>query len=101
MKIALFVMWDMSKTAEVSKVADQTQKIGGRKILANYLFQGRPFDGIPPTTAVYMSISEFESNEALTAVQYQMGLVGATTWAVPVYEMPIAKNVETEEKLRK
>lgn len=35
MKVALFVMWDMSKTAEVAKVGDQTHTIGGRKVLAN------------------------------------------------------------------
>ena len=70
MKVALFVMWDMSKTADVAKVADQTQKTPGRKALANYLFQGKAFDGIPPNTVVTMSISEFENSQALTAVQY-------------------------------
>ena len=101
MKVAMFVMWDMSKTADVAKVADQTQKTPGRKVLANYLFQGKAFDGVPPNTAVTMNVSEFENNEALTVVEYQLGLAGATTWAVPVFEMPIASNVEIEKKLRK
>ena len=101
MKVAMFVMWDMSKTAEVAKAADQVKKTPGRKLLVNYLFQGKPFDGLPLNTAISMTISEVESNEALTAIQYQLGLAGATTWVVPVFEIPVGGNVETEKKLRK
>jgi hypothetical protein len=101
MKVAMFVMWDMSKTAEVAKAADQVKDTPGRKLLVNYMFQGKPFDGLPPTTAVSITISEVESNEALTVIQYAMGLAGATTWVVPVFEIPVGKNVETEKKVRK
>ena len=101
MKIAIFVMYDVSKAAELAKVSDQLQKMPGRKVLANYLFQGKPFDGLPPTTAVSMTVSEVENNEALTAIEYTLGLAGATTWAVPVFEMPIGKNVATEKNIRK
>jgi hypothetical protein len=48
-----------------------------------------------------MTVSEVESNEALTAIEYALGLAGATTWAVPVFEIPVGKNVETEKKVRK
>jgi hypothetical protein len=101
MKIAIFVLYDVSKAAEIAKVGDQVQKMPGRKVLANYLFQGKPFDGLPPNTAVNMTISEFESNEAMLAVQYPLGLAGATSWAVPVFEGPVAGSVETEKKFRK
>jgi len=101
MKVAIFIMWDMSKTAEVAKAADSVAKIPGRKLLVNYMFQGKPFDGLPPTTSVSMTVSEVESNEALTAIEYALGLAGATTWAVPVFEIPVGKNVETEKKVRK
>jgi len=101
MKVAMFVMWDISKTAEVAKAADSVANMPGRKLLVNYLFQGKPFDGLPPTTAVSMTVSEVENNEALTAIEYTLGLAGATTWAVPVFEMPIGKNVATEKNIRK
>jgi hypothetical protein len=101
MKIAIFVMSDVSKAAEIAKVADQVQKMPGRKVLANYMFQGKPFDGLPPNTGITMTISEFESNEALAAVQYPLALAGATTWAVPVFDLPVASLVETEKKFRK
>jgi len=101
MKVAMFLMWDMSKTAEVAKAGDSVANIPGRKLLVNYLFQGKPFDGLPPTTAVSMSVSEVESNEALTAIEYTLGLAGATTWAVPVFEIPVGKNVATEKNIRK
>ncbi len=101
MKVAMFVMWDMSKTAEVAKAADSVVNTPGRKLLANYMFQGKPFDGLPPTTTVSMTISEVENNEALTVIQYALGLAGATTWVVPLFEIPVGKNVETEKKVRK
>ena len=101
MKVAMFVMWDMSKTVDVAKAADSVINTPGRKLLANYMFQGKPFDGLAPTTTVSMTISEVENNEALTVIQYAMGLAGATTWVVPIFEIPVGKNVETEKKLRK
>jgi hypothetical protein len=101
MKVAMFVMWDMRKTAEVAKAADSVVNTPGRKLLANYMFQGKPFDGLAPTTTVSMTISEVENNEALTVIQYALGLAGATTWVVPIFEIPVGKNVETEKKVRK
>jgi hypothetical protein len=101
MKIALFVACDVSKAAEVAKMSDQISNIPGRKRLAQYLFQGMAFAGLPPNTLLTLSISEFESNEALTAVQYPMALAGATTWAVPVLEIPSGESAKTEKKFKK
>lgn len=101
MKVALFVMYDVNKITDIAKVSDQIMKTPGRKVLANYLFQGKPFDGIPPNTVVAMSVADYESNEVLAAVQYPIVLAGATCWAVPVFEVPIAGAEKTVKKLKK
>jgi hypothetical protein len=101
MKMAMFVMYDVSKSAEVAQASDQVQKTPGYKRLATYLFQGIPFEGIPPNTAVGLSISEVDSNEVLLAVQYPLAIAGASTWNVPVFEVPLASAAKTEEKYRK
>ena len=62
MKAAMFVMWDMNKTAEVANAADSVINTPGRKLLANYMFQGKPFDGLAPLATVSMTISEVENN---------------------------------------
>jgi len=88
MKIALFISYDVSKAAEIAQVSDKLSNTPGRKRLAQYGFQGIPFAGFPPNTVLAMSINEFESNEALLAVEWPYALAGATPWAVPIFEVP-------------
>jgi hypothetical protein len=101
MKFITFVMYDVAKAVEVTQAADKVAKMPGHKILAQYVCGGKPFDGVPPNTLVAFSISEYESNEAIATVQYPLALAGATVWAVPVLEIPVAGGAAEEKKYRK
>ena len=59
-----------------------------------------PFAGVPPNTIVGIQIIEAESNEALAAITWPVQLAGASTWNVPVLEMPAVGVAEVEKKLR-
>jgi hypothetical protein len=101
MKFLMFTMFDVSKATEVAQAGDKAAKTPGTKILAQYACQGIPFEGLPPNMMVVVHIGEYESNEAIAASQYPLALAGATTWAVPVLEMPVARAAATEKKYRK
>lgn len=102
MKFITFATFDVAKGAEMALVSDKVAKTPGQKILGQYVCQGgKPFDGVPPNTFVVISIAEYENNEALSVVQYPLALAGATVWAVPVLEMPVAGAAVEEKKFRK
>ena len=101
MKFMTFVMFDLAKAAEVAKAGDQVANTPGTKMLAQYACQGIPFPHtIPPNQMLVISINETETNEAISAVVYPLGLAGATVWNVPVLEMPVGGAAETEKKYR-
>jgi hypothetical protein len=101
MKFISFSMFDVTKAAEVAQAGDKAAKTPGHKVLAQYICQGIPFAGVPPNMMVVIHIAESESNEAIAASQYPVALAGATTWAVPVLEMPVARAAAIEKKYRK
>jgi len=101
MKFLGFAMFDVSKAAEVAQAGDKAAKTPGHKVLAQYLCQGMPFQGIPPNMVVVVSVGESESNEAIAASQYPIALAGATVWAVPVLEMRVGGGAAAEKKYRK
>ena len=101
MKFMTFVMFDVAKAAEVAQAGDKTADMPGTKTLAQYACQGIPFPHtIPPNAMVVIAINDAESNEAMSAANYPLGLAGATVWNVPVLEMPIGGAAETEKKYR-
>lgn len=97
MKFLMFALFDVAKTPEVAQLADKAAKTPGLKTITQYACQGIAFNDLPPNTTLAISVIEAESNEALAAIQYPMGLAGISTWAVPVLEIP-AGSVVTEEK---
>ena len=101
MKFIYFTMFDVAKAAEVAQAADKVAKTPGHKTLAQYVFQGIPFHGVPPNTMVVIAVGEAESNEAIAAQQYPLALAGARVWAVPVLEMPVPGAATEEKKYRK
>ena len=101
MKFITFSMFDAAKAAEIAQASDKVAKTPGRKTVAQYVCQGIPFAGVPPNSMVVIAIGEAESNEAIAAFQYPLALAGATVWAVPVLEMPVAGAAEEEKKYRK
>jgi hypothetical protein len=100
MKFLTFAMFEAAKGAEIAQAADQVAKTPGQKMLAQYVCQGIPFPGVTPNTMVTISVGEAENNEAIGAVQYPLALAGATVWAVPVLEMPVARAAKAEKKYR-
>jgi hypothetical protein len=101
MKFLSFGIYDVAKTAEVAQAADKVAKTPGHKVLASYTCMGLAFPGVPPNTLVTIEVIEYESPEAMAAVQYPLALAGATTWAVPVLEMTPGRTTTTEKKYRK
>ena len=100
MKFLMFALFDVAKTAEVAQIADKTAKTPGQKTIAQYACQGMAFNGQPPNTMLAITIVEADSNEAIAATQYPMGLAGISTWAVPVLEIPVGSVVTEEKKYR-
>ncbi len=101
MKFMMFAMCDTAKVAELAQVADKVAKTPGQKTMAQYACQGLAFEGQPPNTTLAITVVEIESNEALAATQYPMGLAGISVWAVPVLEIPVGRVVTAEKKYRK
>ena len=101
MKFSIFAMCDTAKVAELAQVADKVAKTPGQKTIAQYSCQGMAFAGLPPNTTLAIAVAEAESNEALAATQYPMGLAGISTWAVPVLEIPVGRVATAEKKYRK
>jgi hypothetical protein len=101
MKFLGFSMFDVSKAAEVAQAGDKVTKMPGHKVLAQYLCQGIPFQGVPPNMMIVVSVGESESNEAMAASQYPVALAGATVWAVPVLELALGRGAAAEKKYRK
>ncbi|MBM3120371.1 MAG: hypothetical protein FJ022_07855 [Chloroflexi bacterium] len=101
MKFINFIMYDVAKAAEVAQAADKVAKMPGRKLLASYVCEGIPFPGAPPNSIISITISESESNEAIAEAQYPLALAGASVWAVPVLEVPVAGAAAEEKKYRK
>ncbi len=101
MKFINFVMFDGTKAAEVAQAADKVAKTPGQKMLAQYVCQGIPFAGVPPHMMVTITVGEAENNEAISAVHYPLLLAGASVWAVPVLELPVAGAATEEKKYRK
>jgi hypothetical protein len=97
MKFLVFSVFDVVKAAEIAQASDKVAEIPGGKMLTQYSCQGIPFVGVPPNKMVVVSIADYESNEAIAASQYPLAIAGASTWAVPVLEMP-ADGAATEEK---
>ena len=101
MKFVTFAMFPPDKAAEVAEAVDKAANTPGIKRIAQYVFQGNPFPpAVPPNSMVAITISDAESNEALAAVNYPIGLAGAANWAVPVLEMPETGAAEEEKKYR-
>jgi hypothetical protein len=101
MKFLIFAMCDTAKVAELAQIADKVAKTPGQKTIAQYACQGMAFNGQPPNTTLAISVVDVDSNEALAATQYPMGLAGISTWAVPVLEIPAGRVVTAEKKYRK
>jgi hypothetical protein len=101
MKFLVFAMFDVAKAADMAEVNDKLAKTPGRKVLSNYSCMGLAFPGVPPNTLVTVSVVEYENSEAMAAVLYPLEVAGATVWAVPVLEMPVARHTVTEKKYRK
>ena len=101
MKFITFTMYDVAKAMDVAQASDKIANTPGQKRLAQYVFLGKPFDGVPPNTAVAITIREAESDEALFAIQYSLALAGATAWSVPVFEVPAAAAVAEVKKYTK
>jgi len=101
MKFLVFTLFDDAKAAEVAQAADKVVKTPGQKTIAQYVCQGMAFSGLPPNATLAIAVVEAESNEALAASQYPLALAGATTWAVPVLEMPVGRGAAIEKKYRK
>jgi len=101
MKFITFNMVDMAKIGEIAQASDKAANIPGQKILAKYSCLGKPFDGVPPNTAVIITVHESESAEALFAYGGTMMLAGATIWGVPVMDYPVGKSAEEIKKLQK
>jgi len=101
MKFLTFSMYDIAKAAEVMQAADKAHKMPGQKTLTAYACLGIPFPGFPPNTIIGFTIREAESAEALASVLYTLTVAGATSWAVPVMEMPVGSLAAEEKKLRK
>ena len=55
---------------------------------------------VTPHSMVVISIQEVESNEAMSTANYPVSLAGATTWNVPVLEMPVGGAADVEKKYR-
>ena len=101
MKIMTFAMFDVDKAAEVAKAGDKVVNTPGRKVLATYACQGIPFPHtVPPHAMVVITLQEAESNEAIGTANYPVALAGASTWSVPVLEMPSAGAADVEKKYR-
>ena len=101
MKFLTFVVFDAAKAAEVAQAGDKSADTPGAKLLAQYLCQGIPFPHtIPPDSMVVVGISEVETNEAMSAINYPLALTGATVWNVPALEMPVGGAAATEKKYR-
>lgn len=101
MKFLTFAACDVAKAAELAQAADKATKTPGQKTIAQYVCQGIAFSGLPPNTLLAIVVVDAESNEALTAAQYPMGLAGISTWAVPVLEIPVGRGAAAEKKYRK
>ena len=101
MKFLMFVMYDVAKTAELAQVADKIAKTPGQMTIAQYACQGIPFAGLPPNTSLAIVVVEADSNEALAATQYPMGLAGISTWAVPVLEIPVGRGRYCRKEIQK
>ena len=101
MKIMTFTMFDVDKAAEVAKAGDKIAGIPGIKVLGMYACQGIPFPHkVPPHAMVVISIQEAESNEAIGTANYPVSLAGASTWNVPVLEMPLGGAADVEKEYR-
>ena len=88
--------------AEVAQASDKVANTPGQKILAKYACLGKVFDGLPPNTAVVITIHEVESAEALLTYGGTMGMIaGSTVWAVPVLEMQVGTAVAEAKKFQK
>jgi hypothetical protein len=101
MKFLVFAMFDVAKAAEMAQASDKLAEMPGRKVLSSYNCMGLAFPGVPPNTLVTVSVVEYESSEAMAAVLYPLEVAGATVWAVPVLEVPVARHTATEKQLRK
>ena len=100
MKFLIFSVFSPDKAAEVAQASDKVASAPGAKTSAMYVCQGIPFPGVAPNTMVSIAVVEAESNDAISARIYPLSLAGATVWAVPVQEMPVAGAVKTEKKFR-
>lgn len=101
MKFLVFSVCDVARAADVVQAGDKVADTPGSKTLGRYICMGLPFSGLPPDTLVGVSISEYESSEAMAARMYPVTLAGATAWAVPLLELPVAGGAEVEKKYRK
>lgn len=103
MKFLRFAIIDVNKAADIAQASDKVwaNPPAGTKILASYACQGIPFAGVPLRGLVVVQVIEAESNEAISATAYPLALAGATTWDVPILEMPVKGAAQTEKKYRR
>lgn len=102
MKFLRFNMTDSTKLAEMTKASDKVwaSPPPGIKLLAIYACLGIVHPDQPPNTIVSVSVVEAESAESLAASGYPLMQAGASVWAVPVMEVPVASAAEVEKKMR-
>jgi hypothetical protein len=102
MKFMSLGVYDVAKSAEVAKAADQLLKNppSGFKLLAAYLCLARPFDGIPPNSMAVLSIAEVDSAETMAAISVPAQLAGVTFYRVPLLELTPGEIVAEGNKLR-
>lgn len=102
MKFLRFSMMDYTKMAEITKISDKVwaSPPPGIKMDALYACMGIAFPDQPPNTVVSISVVEAESAESLLAVGYPLMQAGASIWAVPVLDVPVAGAAELEKKYR-
>ena len=100
MKFLTLITYEPSKAAEIAAAGDKVSSVPGVKTLGQYVCVGLPYPGLPPNTMGGFSISEAESAEDMAARLYPLALVGATIHVVPIFELPVGTQAETEKKYR-
>lgn len=102
MKFLNLNLFDVAKTAELAKASDKVwaSPPAGTKMLASYVSMSPVFPNQPPNTVVTIRITEAENAEAMAAIHYPMMLAGATIYAIPILEFPLAGAAEVEKKYK-
>ena len=102
MKLLRFAIFDTVKAPDTAQASDKewANPPPGIKIVARYVCQGIPFNGVPSGSLVSIQVLEAESNEPIATTQYPISLAGATVNDVPVLELPVVAAAGEEKKYR-